>query len=66
MCDAMREKIAAILRSSVQSPTQTHDTNKLQNGSFAPVLVFSDEGIKLLYLLYFFIPVYCDTKYGKQ
>lgn len=43
MCDAMREKLAALLRNSVCAPAQTHNTEKLQNGTIAPVLVFGDD-----------------------
>lgn len=41
--DEMREKLAALLRSSVCAPAQ-HNTEKLHNGAITPVLVFPDEG----------------------
>lgn len=44
MCDAMREKLAALLRNSVHAPAHAHNTDKLQNDAFSPVLVFTDEG----------------------
>lgn len=50
MCDAMREKLAALLRSAVCAPAQPHSTDKLQNGAVEPVLLFrDDEGLVTLY-----------------
>ncbi|KAF9795219.1 hypothetical protein SFRURICE_004591 [Spodoptera frugiperda] len=43
MCDAMRDKLSALLRSSVHAPAH-HNNEKLHNDTFGPVLVFTDEG----------------------
>lgn len=48
MCDAMRDKLASLLRSSVRA--QAHENaDKLHNGAIAPVLVFPDEGSFLFF-----------------
>lgn len=60
MCDAMREKLAALLRSAVCAPAQPHNSDKLQNGAIEPVLVYSDdEGVVTLYFLTLF-PQICE------
>lgn len=47
MCDAMRDKLAALLRSSARAQAHTDNTDKLHNGAIAPVLLFSNEGLFL-------------------
>lgn len=44
MCDAMRDKLASLLRSSVSAKAYTENTDKLHNGTIGPVLLFSDQG----------------------
>lgn len=47
MCDAMRDKLASLLRSSVRAKAYTENTDKLHNGTIGPVLLFSDQGLIL-------------------